>query len=359
MISLTYTGRLRSLFLIVFISAFSCLNAQTDSSLAGTYKGGFFQLNTGVIFNNSYDFKSEINRFDGVNPTLAKDIKTSEPTLLLIKNLNTAPTVGVESMVLLEGGVLLGAKGDFNFLSNVSNDVAQVKMNSFSVHGMLGKAVYNYNNLFVYPYIGVGFYRYQINIKNVSPTGIIRFDPADPIPAGEDRTYFSAYPVFDLGLGVKKVFAKRYTVGLEVGGFFSSTAHSSLRGKAGIVEYRQAPGVSGGFIKFTFELFKFGKKVYIDSLDKPVFIPAPEEEKVKVKAKEEVKEKEVKPAKEVKKEKKKEVKQEVKEEEPAPVGKKARYKRPSKKPPREENINDQFFDFGKPDKKDTIKDKKP
>jgi hypothetical protein len=339
---------------ILMILSQGFLSAQ-DTSIVHDYNGGFLDFYIGSVTNNSHNLRVDLNNGGPFGEQR-----------LNFQNINTGPDLGVRTMVIFDRGVLLGARLGYSFLSSVANDSGGVKLSGASAEFLLGKSIYNKKGLFIYPYLGIGFYKYFLNVKNNMVRKPLLFDPVNPLMPGESATYTANHPIFELGIGFKKSFSRKITAGFDLGFYFSSTTASTFKRGPEAVEFRSAPGLNGAFLRISIDLVHYGKKMYIDTVrpvyQAPVGGPAAEEKPAE---KEEKKEEKRKKKKEVKAEEKKEPEKPVEEkktvekkEEPAKkTVKESKPKKAAPSKPGKVNYNEQLFNFGKePAKSPAAKD---
>ena len=241
------------------------LFAQEDSSLVDFYKGGFIHFTAGAVNNNSFDLKSVLN-----NGTPFGD------QVFDFKNVNTGWAGGLSTMFIFDRGVMLGARGEYTMITSQSNPAGKVNLSGLSTELTLGKIIYNNSRTFIYPYLGIGFHKYFMNIQNTSADRGINFDVLDVIkPKDKAQTYTSNSPIFELGMGIKRAFSEKFAMGIELGGYFSSTTHSSFSRNGKSLDYREAPGVNGAFVRLTFDIIRYGKRAYIDTSRRVVAVKTP------------------------------------------------------------------------------------
>ena len=204
----------------------------------------WLQLQVGGGINNAFDMRGELN---------TPSIETTTNQYIKYNNISGFYTIGISGMKLFGEQLLLGGSLNYGMiLKQTTGDIAEFTTSTYNGMLNIGDLLYNKDGLMLYPYGGVGYSIYSMDVKNVSTSGAtVAFDLNNPIAAGEKKTYTTDYVMFELALGVKKVLNPNFTVGLDAGLYFSSTYGGDWRNDGSAISSHKAPGSNGGFARLT------------------------------------------------------------------------------------------------------------
>jgi hypothetical protein len=224
------------------------LLADTDSTLSAFYKGSFLQLSAGLMLNSSEGLAASLYdcKLFGINP------KYQFP------DNNLGNNYGAMLYSLFDKGVMIGLGGSYGIITNQGNTNGEAKLTNYGAQINIAKSVYNNHRIFVYPFVGVGFSRYNLALTNTKNEYDVKFDAFHPIKKGTTQDFIANYPYFDLGFGVKGALTRRINIGFEAGGYFSSITQGNWKNSNGDgVNDKESPGMNGFYAKLTLELVKF------------------------------------------------------------------------------------------------------
>lgn len=208
------------------------------SAQENNFKGYWVKAYGGAIFNNSFNLRSELN-----------DPKFNNKKFS-IENANLGASFGLGGMMILDGNFLVGINANYGSIVKKSNEVVNVSLKNWSALANFGALLYNKNDMIIYPYMGVGYAQYAMNVKNLSTSDII-YDFYDPITPDATQKYVSGYTLFELGVGVAKKVINNWTLGFDVGTYFSPDKLGSWKKDGEVVKYRKAPTMNGAYARLT------------------------------------------------------------------------------------------------------------